>query len=105
MGVISQKPFGVLQTGVAQLVEHWSPKPGVGSSSLSTRANKRIMNIVSYIKESFSELKEHVSWTALPELSNLTVIVLVFSLIFAGLIWLADSILSRIVKLYFDFIN
>ncbi len=25
-------------TGVAQLVEHWSPKPGVGSSSLSTRA-------------------------------------------------------------------
>ena len=63
------------------------------------------MNIVSYIKESFSELKEHVSLTALPELSNLTVIVLVFSLIFAGLIWLADSILSRIVKLYFDFIN
>ena len=25
-------------TGVAQLVEHWSPKPGVGSSSLSSRA-------------------------------------------------------------------
>jgi len=63
------------------------------------------MNIVSYIKESFSELKEHVSWTALPELSNLTVIVLVFSLIFAGLIWLADSILSRVVKFYFDLIN
>jgi preprotein translocase subunit SecE len=63
------------------------------------------MNIVSYIKESFSELKEHVSWTAIPELSNLTVVVLVFSLIFAGLIWVADSVLSRIVKLYFDFIN
>ena len=87
------------------MVEHWSPKPGVGSSSLSTRANKIVMNIVSYIKESFSELKEHVSWTAIPELSNLTVVVLVFSLIFAGLIWLADSVLSRIVKLYFDFIN
>ena len=27
-----------LETGLAQLVEHWSPKPGVGSSSLSTRA-------------------------------------------------------------------
>ncbi len=67
--------------------------------------NKIIMNIVSYIKESFSELKEHVSWTAIPELSNLTVVVLVFSLIFAGLIWLADSVLSRIVKIYFDFIN
>jgi len=38
-------------------------------------------------------------------LSNLTVVVLVFSLIFAGLIWLADSILSRVVKFYFDLIN
>ena len=27
-----------IYTGVAQLVEHWSPKPGVGSSSLSSRA-------------------------------------------------------------------
>jgi hypothetical protein len=27
-----------INTGVAQLVEHWSPKPGVGSSSLSSRA-------------------------------------------------------------------
>ena len=27
-------------TGVAQLVEHWSPKPGVGRSSRSSRAAK-----------------------------------------------------------------
>ena len=27
-----------LDTGVAQLVEHWSPKPGVGRSSRSSRA-------------------------------------------------------------------
>jgi preprotein translocase subunit SecE len=63
------------------------------------------MNILSYIKESFSELKEHVSWTALPELSNLTVVVLLFSIIFAALIWAADSVLSQIIKFYFDFIN
>jgi hypothetical protein len=30
-----------IKTGLAQLVEHWSPKPGVGSSSLSTRASKK----------------------------------------------------------------
>lgn len=30
-----------INTGVAQLVEHWSPKPGVGSSSLSSRASKK----------------------------------------------------------------
>ena len=28
-------------TGVAQLVEHWSPKPGVGRSSRSSRANRK----------------------------------------------------------------
>jgi preprotein translocase subunit SecE len=63
------------------------------------------MNIVSYIKESFSELKEHVSWTPANELSKLTVVVLVFSIIFALLIWAADSILSRVIKVYFDLIN
>ena len=34
------EPALFLYTGLAQLVEHWSPKPGVGSSSLSTRAKK-----------------------------------------------------------------
>tara|TARA_B100001093_G_scaffold310563_1_gene296328 strand:+ start:437 stop:628 length:192 start_codon:yes stop_codon:yes gene_type:complete len=63
------------------------------------------MNIVSYIKDSFSELKEHVSWTPANELSRITMVVLVFSIIFALLIWMADSVLSRIVKIYFDFIN
>ncbi len=80
------------------MVEHWSPKPGVGSSSLSTRAKFKIMNIVSYVKESFSELKEHVSWTPLTELSNLTVIVLLFTIIFSLIIWLADSVLSKVIK-------
>jgi len=63
------------------------------------------MNIVSYIKESFSELKEHVSWTPANELSRLTVVVLVFSIIFALIIWDADSVLSRVIKVYFDLIN
>jgi preprotein translocase subunit SecE len=63
------------------------------------------MNIVSYIKESFSELKEHVSWTPANELSRLTVVVLVFSIIFALLIWAADTVLSRVIKVYFDLIN
>ena len=30
--------FAAANTGVAQMVEHRSPKPGVGSSSLSSRA-------------------------------------------------------------------
>ena len=33
--------LGTYFTELAQLVEHWSPKPGVGSSSLSSRANTK----------------------------------------------------------------
>ena len=91
------------QTGLAQLVEHWSPKPGVGSSSLSTRARKRDMGeIINYIKDSFDELRDHVSWTPLMELQRMTVVVFVFSVIFALIIWLADTILSEVFELYFD---
>ena len=92
-------------TGLAQLVEHWSPKPGVGSSSLSTRATKNIMgSIVNYIKDSFSELRDYVTWTPLVELQKMTLVVLVFSVIFALIIWVADTILSEIFKIYFQFV-
>ena len=38
MGSVTKHRDVTKYTGVAQLVEHWSPKPGVGSSSLSSRA-------------------------------------------------------------------
>ena len=91
-------------TGLAQLVEHWSPKPGVGSSSLSTRAILRMGSIINYIKESFSELRDHVTWTPLLELQSKTLVVLVFSVIFALIIWLADTVLGEIFELYFQFV-
>ena len=95
------------KTGLAQLVEHWSPKPGVGSSSLSTRAkiNKSMSAVIDYIKDSFEELRNNVSWTPRAELQRLVVIVLVFSVIFSLIIWGADTILSEVVGLYFKLIN
>ena len=93
-------------TGLAQLVEHWSPKPGVGSSSLSTRAKKNnMLGILKYFKESFEELKNHVSWPSFNEGLELTVLVAVFSLIFSLIIWGLDSVFSRIIKEYFNLIN
>ena len=93
-------------TGLAQLVEHWSPKPGVGSSSLSTRAEKQQMaEIINYIKDSFEELKNNVSWTERSERQRLVVIVLVFSVLFSLAIWGADTVLSRIIKFYFNLIG
>ena len=36
--------FATANTGIAQLVEHRSPKPSVGSSSLSSRARTKSCN-------------------------------------------------------------
>ena len=80
--------------GVAQLVEHRSPKPGVGSSSLSTRAKKiylRIMKLINYFKESYSELVHKTAWPTRQELTNSAVVVLVASLLIALVVWAMDS--------------
>ena len=78
-------------TGVAQLVEHRSPKPGVGSSSLSSRANfYKMKKVVAYIKESYDELVHKVSWPTYSELSSNAVAVLYASLIIAVLVFLMD---------------
>ena len=94
-------------TGLAQLVEHWSPKPGVGSSSLSTRANTNIImaGIVNYIKESFEELKNNVSWPTWAETQSLTILVAVFSIIFSLAIWGVDTVFSKVIGYYFNLIN
>ena len=51
---------------------------------------------------SFQELRDHVKWTPLQELQKMTLVVVVFSVIFALIIWLADTILSEIFEIYFD---
>jgi preprotein translocase subunit SecE len=61
--------------------------------------------VITYIKESFEELKNNVSWTPLPEAQRLTVIVAVFSIIFSLAIWGVDTVFSRAVKAYFEMIN
>ncbi len=52
-------------TGLAQLVEHWSPKPGVGSSSLSTRAsiNRAFEQNQEKIRNNFTlrKIKENIN--------------------------------------------
>ena len=89
-------PFGVLTlpTGVAQLVEHRSPKPSVESSSLSTRAKrKRTMfkNFIHNCKESYNELVHKTTWPTSKELASSAVIVLVASLMIAVVVYLMDK--------------
>jgi preprotein translocase subunit SecE len=61
--------------------------------------------VITYIKESFEELKNNISWTPRSELQRLTMVVLIFSLIFSLAIWGADTVLSRLITIYFKLIN
>ena len=93
-----------MYTGLAQLVEHRSPKPSVGSSSLSTRALIQyftLMKIVNYIKESYNELVYKVSWPTRSELSNSAVVVMFASLVLAVLIFLIDLGFEKIMLLFY----
>ena len=48
--------------------------------------------IVNYIRESFGELKNNVTWPAWPEAQSLTILVAVFSIIFSLAIWGVDTV-------------
>jgi len=55
-----------------------------------------------YVKESWEELKNNVTWLNREQASNYMVVVAVFSIIFALATWGVDSIFSELIQLYFD---
>lgn len=57
-----------------------------------------------YIKESFEELKNNVSWTTWSEVQKLTMVVAVFSIIFSIAIWGVDTVFSKVIEAYFSWI-
>jgi preprotein translocase subunit SecE len=61
--------------------------------------------MISYIKDSFEELKNNVSWTERSELQRLVIVVLVFSILFSLAIWGVDTIFSRAIQFYFNLIG
>ena len=61
--------------------------------------------MIDYIRESFEELKNNVTWTSRAELQRLVGVVLSFSILFSLAIWGADTVLSRVVQFYFNLIN
>lgn len=46
--------------------------------------------LVSYLKDSYNEMINHVTWSTYPELQSSAVLVLVASLILTGAIWVMD---------------
>lgn len=61
--------------------------------------------IINYIKDSFEELKNHVTWPSWAEAQSLTVLVAVFSIIFSLAIWGVDTVFSNVIELYFKWIK
>ncbi|MDQ7916122.1 preprotein translocase subunit SecE [Mesonia sp. MT50] len=61
--------------------------------------------IVNYISESYSELKNHVTWPSYAEAQRLSVIVLVFSVLFSLAIWGVDTVFSSAIEQYFNWVK
>ena len=61
--------------------------------------------IVDYIKESFAELKHNVSWTPRAEAQRLTIVVVVFSVLFSLAIWGVDTVFSNVIEQYFNLVK
>lgn len=61
--------------------------------------------IVNYIKESFGELKNNVSWPTWAEAQSSTILVAVFSIIFSLAIWGVDTVFSKVITSYFNWIK
>ncbi|MBA6153958.1 preprotein translocase subunit SecE [Gelidibacter maritimus] len=60
---------------------------------------------VNYISESFGELKNNVTWPTWAEAQRLTIVVAVFSILFALAIWGVDTVFSGVIEAYFDWIK
>lgn len=60
---------------------------------------------VSYITEAFQELKNNVSWPEWSEVQKLTIIVAVFSVIFALLTWGVDQLFVKALEGFFNLIK
>ena len=61
--------------------------------------------VTNYITEAFVELKTNVTWTNWAELQKLTIVVAVFSILFALLTFGIDSAFEVVVKNIYSFLK
>jgi len=61
--------------------------------------------MVKYITDSYNELKNHVTWPTWQEAQKLTVVVAVFSVLLSLAVWGVDTVFSKVVGMYFEWIK
>jgi preprotein translocase subunit SecE len=61
--------------------------------------------VVNYISEAFEELKSNVTWPAWAEVQRLTIVVAIFSVIFALATWGVDEMFSNLLDKFFTWLK
>ncbi|MBX9807178.1 MAG: preprotein translocase subunit SecE [Flavobacteriaceae bacterium] len=61
--------------------------------------------VVNYIAEAFEELKSNVTWPEWAEVQRLTIVVAVFSVLFALATWGVDEMFANILEKFFTWIK
>ncbi len=61
--------------------------------------------MVDYIKDSFKELKTNVTWMSWSEAQQTTVVVAIFTVIFAVAVFLVDKFFQKVLDQYFNLFN
>ena len=60
------------------------------------------MNIVTYVKESFRELTDNMTWVSWEEAQKSTTVVIVFTVLFALAVFAADKVFQTLLKNLFQ---
>lgn len=63
------------------------------------------MSVINYIKESFEELNTNMTWLPKAEAQKSTVVVAVFTIIFALLVFAVDSVFQNGLDRFFNMFN
>ncbi len=63
------------------------------------------MKVLNYFTDAFQELKSNVTWPEWAEVQRLTVVVAVFSVVFALATWGVDEVFAKAIAGFFNFIK
>lgn len=63
------------------------------------------MKVLNYFSEAFHELKSNVTWPEWAEVQRLTIVVAVFSVVFALATWGVDELFAKAIAGFFNFIK
>ena len=65
----------------------------------------KMTKVVNYISEAFQELKTNVTWPIWADVQRLTIIVAVFSVVFALLTWGVDELFVKALEGFFNILK